>query len=203
LERVSGSVSLINEHGCIGFRSIRAVATPSMPITSVKGVRAVAPDPSGRNASLQPSLMFSGGRCALMRRREGRCIPCGHGERRRSQHRTLSRPKFPGVAADFKVLLDDRDVLTEQMYFPDAVNNLSMRTFPPMQGRLNSRAVVNANDRFANFHDPKRLSFGAIKEEHDCYAVSLVLGVDRFAVAQADWRQPAVERPRLPIPASP
>jgi hypothetical protein len=49
------------------------------------------------------------------------------------------------------VLLDDRDVLTGQMYFPDAVNNLSMRTFPPMQGRLNSRAVVNANGRFANF----------------------------------------------------
>jgi hypothetical protein len=28
--------------------------------------------------------------------------------------------------------------------------------------------------------------FCAIKEERDCYAVSLVLGVDRFAVAQAD-----------------
>jgi protocatechuate 3,4-dioxygenase beta subunit len=103
----------------------------------------------------------------------------------------------------FKVLLDDRDVLTGQMYFPDAVNEFIYANIPAYAGRLNSRAVVNANDRFANFHDPKRLSFCAIKEEHDCYAVSLVLGVDRFAVAQADRRQPAVERPRLLIPASP
>jgi len=67
--------------------------------------------------------------------------------------------------------------------------------------------VVNVNDRFANFHDPKRLSFCAIKEERDCYAASLVLGVDRFAVAQADrppregsTEQPAVERVRLLVP---
>jgi hypothetical protein len=52
------------------------------------------------------------------------------------------------------------------------------------------------------------LSFCAIKEEHDRYAVSLVLGVDRFAVAQADrppredgtQEQPAVERLRPLIP---
>jgi hypothetical protein len=52
------------------------------------------------------------------------------------------------------------------------------------------------------------LSFCAIKEERDCYAVSLVLGVDRFAVAQADRppreggapQQPAIERLRLLIP---
>ena len=50
----------------------------------------------------------------------------------------------------------------------------------------------------------------AIKEERDCYAVSLILGVDRFAVAQADRppregdapKQPAVERVRLLIPGS-
>ena len=108
----------------------------------------------------------------------------------------------------FKVLLDDRDVLTGQMYFPDAVNEFIYANSPAYAGRLNSRAVVNANDRFANFHDPKRLSFCAIKEEHDCYAVSLVLGVDRFGVAQADRppreggtpEQPAVERLRLLIP---
>jgi hypothetical protein len=108
----------------------------------------------------------------------------------------------------FKVLLDDRDVLTGQMYFPDAVNEFIYANTPAYAGRLNSRGVVNANDRFANFHDPKRLSFCAIKEEHDCYAASLVLGVDRFAVAQADrppregstQEQPAVERLRLLIP---
>ena len=108
----------------------------------------------------------------------------------------------------FKVLLDDRNVLTGQMYFPDAVNEFIYANIPAYADRLNPRAVVNANDRFANFKDPNRLSFCAVKEERDCYAVSLILGIDRFAVAQADRppregdtpEQPAAERVRLLIP---
>lgn len=53
-----------------------------------------------------------------------------------------------------------------------------------------------------------RLSFCAIKEERDCYAASLTLRVDRFAVAQADRppretsssEQPVIERVRLLVP---
>jgi protocatechuate 3,4-dioxygenase beta subunit len=108
----------------------------------------------------------------------------------------------------FKVLLDDRNVLTGQMYFPDAVNEFIYANIPAYAGRLNPRAVVNANDRFATFNDPNRLSFCAIKEERDCYAVSLALGVDRSAVARAKLppregdapAQAAVERVRLLIP---
>ena len=108
----------------------------------------------------------------------------------------------------FKVLLEERNVLTGQMYFPDAVNEFIYANIPAYAGRLKPRAVVNANDRFANFNDPNRLSFCAIKEERDCYAVSLVLGVDRFAVAQADRppregiapEQPTIERVRMLIP---
>ncbi len=108
----------------------------------------------------------------------------------------------------FKVLLDDRNVLTGQMYFPDAMNEFIYANIPAYLGRLKPRAVVNANDQFANFHDPNRLSFCAVKEERDCYVASLVLGVDRFAVAQAERppradggsEQPAVERVRLLIP---
>jgi protocatechuate 3,4-dioxygenase beta subunit len=108
----------------------------------------------------------------------------------------------------FKVFLDARNVLAGQMYFPDAVNEFIYANIPAYANRLKPRAVVNANDRFANFHDPNRLSFCAIKEERDCYAASLILGVDRFAVAQADRppregdarEQPAIERVRLLIP---
>jgi hypothetical protein len=93
------------------------------------------------------------------------------------------------------------------MYFPDAMNEFIYANIPAYADRLNPRAVVNANDRFANLNDPNRLSFGAVKEERDCYAVSLVLGVDRFAVARAKLppredapAQPAVERARLLVP---
>ena len=117
---------------------------------------------------------------------------------------------YPGRATHihFKVLVDDRNVLTGQMYFPDAINEFIYANIPAYAGRRNLRAVVNANDRFANFNDPNRLSFCAVKEERDCYAVSLVLGVDRFALARAGLppragqapEQPAVERVRLLIP---
>jgi protocatechuate 3,4-dioxygenase beta subunit len=108
----------------------------------------------------------------------------------------------------FKVLLDARNVLTGQMYFPDAVNEFIYANIPAYANRLNPRAVVNANDRFANFNDPGRLSFCALKEERDRYVASLVLGVDRRAVAQADRppreggapEQPAADRVRLLIP---
>jgi protocatechuate 3,4-dioxygenase beta subunit len=108
----------------------------------------------------------------------------------------------------FKVLLDDRNVLTGQLYFPDAMNEFIYANIPAYANRLKPRAVVNANDQFANFHDPNRLSFCAVKEERDCYAASLVLGVDRSAVAHAELpprkggapAQPAVERVRLLIP---
>ena len=94
------------------------------------------------------------------------------------------------------------------MYFPDAVNEFIYANIPAYAGRLTPRAVVNANDRFVNFHDPNRRSFCAIKEERDCYAVSLVLGIDRAAVAKADLppregsapESPAVERVQLLIP---
>ena len=106
------------------------------------------------------------------------------------------------------MLLDDRNVLTGQMYFPDAMNEFIYANIPAYADRLNPRAVVNANDRFATFNDPNRLSFCAIKEERDCYAVSLVLGVDRSAVARPKLppreedapAQPAVEGARLLVP---
>src|ERR1700682_3576195 len=76
----------------------------------------------------------------------------------------------------FKVLLEDRNVLTGQMYFPDAVNEFIYANISAYADRANPRVAVNANDRFANFHDPGWLSFCAIKEERDCYAASLILG---------------------------
>src|ERR1700681_1829983 len=58
----------------------------------------------------------------------------------------------------FKVFLDMRNVLTGQMYFPDAINEFIYANIPAYAVRLKTRAMVNANDRFANFNDPKRLS---------------------------------------------
>src|ERR1700737_1025416 len=123
---------------------------------------------------------------------------------------TIYRGWYTGRATHIpsKVLVDPPNVLPGQMYFPDAINEFIYANIPAYAGRLNPRAIVNANDRFANFNDPKRLSFCAVKEERDRYAVSLTLGVGRLAVVQQDRpprtgeapQPPAIGRMRLLIP---
>src|SRR6202158_5033650 len=46
----------------------------------------------------------------------------------------------------FKVLLDDRNVLTGQMYFPDAVNEVIYASIPAYADRLKERAVVRSEE---------------------------------------------------------
>src|ERR1700694_4533007 len=70
----------------------------------------------------------------------------------------------------FKVLLDDRNVLTGQMYFPETVNESIYAKIPAYAGRL-GRRTVNANDWLAK-SDPKQLSMCVIKEERNFYTAS-------------------------------
>jgi protocatechuate 3,4-dioxygenase beta subunit len=72
-----------------------------------------------------------------------------HRQRRRGQFPDDLSGWYAGRATHmhFKVLLDDRNVLTGQMYFPDAVNEFIYANIPAYAGPSAPRAVVNANDR--------------------------------------------------------
>ena len=84
-----------------------------------------------------------------------------------------------------KVFLDEGNLLTGQIYFPDALNEYLYTHVPAYGGRKVERFVVNANDGIAQEEDPERRAFCAVKEERDRYVASLVVGVDRSADAKA------------------
>ena len=103
-----------------------------------------------------------------------------------------------------KVFLDERTVLTGQIYFPDALSEFLYTQVPAYGGRKAERFVVNANDGIAQEEDPERRAFCAVKEERDRYVASLVIGVDRSAASKdmAGTTTPG-GRPERPPPPPP
>jgi protocatechuate 3,4-dioxygenase beta subunit len=84
-----------------------------------------------------------------------------------------------------KVFLDDKTVLTTQIYFPDALSEFIYKNVKPYNTRAHERETVNANDYVINVSGNDRTSFCNIKEETDRYLASLVIGVDRDAKESA------------------
>jgi protocatechuate 3,4-dioxygenase beta subunit len=80
-----------------------------------------------------------------------------------------------------KVWLDDKTVLTTQIYFPDALSEFIYRNVKPYNNRRHERDTSNTTDYVLNKGGNDRTSFCSIKEEADRYLASLVIGVDRDA----------------------
>ena len=97
----------------------------------------------------------------------------------------------------FKVFLQTRDVLTGQIYFPDALNEFIYTNVPAYQGRKATRQVINANDMIATHDDPDHLAFCSVKEAKNRYVATLVVGVDRGAKVRSS------EGPTGPPPGPP
>lgn len=95
-----------------------------------------------------------------------------------------------------KIFLDDKTVLTTQIYFPDALSEYIYRNVKPYNTRAHERDTVNANDYVLNVSGNDRTSFCNIKEEADRYVASLVIGVAR------DAKETAQTRPTPPPPGA-
>ena len=92
----------------------------------------------------------------------------------------------------FKVFTDERNVLTAQMYFPDALSQYIFGNVDAYH-RKRRRDTFNVNDSLAlmdNIHG----GFCDIREQADHYQATLILGVDRSATALADnvWPPPGM-----------
>jgi len=80
----------------------------------------------------------------------------------------------------FKVLLDEKAMLTGQMYFPDALSEYIFTNIAPYNTRSAKRDTLNSTDWIAGA-DGDHISFVSVREEADAYVATLVIGVDRSA----------------------
>lgn len=89
---------------------------------------------------------------------------------------------YPGRTTHihFKVLLDEKAMLTGQMYFPDALSEYIFTNVAPYAERKAKRDTLNSTDWIAGA-DEDHVTFVNIREEADAYVATLVIGVDRAA----------------------
>lgn len=76
----------------------------------------------------------------------------------------------------FKVFLDERTVLTGQLFFPDALSQFIYQNVEPYTSHGHDRDVLNANDNIAS--QATRASFAYVKELEERYLVAMIVGVD-------------------------
>jgi protocatechuate 3,4-dioxygenase beta subunit len=114
------------------------------------------------------------------------------------------RSVYPGwyrgrtVHIHFKIFIDDRDMLTGQMYFPDA---LSQYIFANV-GAYTRKAVrntFNGNDELA-LSDTTRGGFCDIREQADHYLATLIVGVSRTVATVRDDSPTPPILPRAIVP---
>jgi protocatechuate 3,4-dioxygenase beta subunit len=80
----------------------------------------------------------------------------------------------------FKVLLDEKAMLTGQMYFPDALSEYIFTRVAPYSERTAKRDTLNSTDWIARA-DGDHISFVSVREESDSYVATLIIGVDPAA----------------------
>jgi len=107
---------------------------------------------------------------------------------------------YPGrtVHVHFKIIIGDRDLLTGQMYFPDALSQYIFGNVGAYR-RKASRNTFNGNDGLA-LSDTARGGFCDIKEEADHYLATLIVGVNRTAATVMGNSPTPPVQPRAIVP---
>jgi protocatechuate 3,4-dioxygenase beta subunit len=121
-----------------------------------------------------------------------------------SRGEALFRTVYPAwyegrtVHAHFKIFVDDKNMLTGQMYFPDALSQYIYDNVG-FYRRKAIRDTFNGNDEFA-LSDTTRGGFCDIREEADHYLATLVVGVSRTAAAVLVRSPRPPSQPRAIVP---
>lgn len=97
---------------------------------------------------------------------------------------------YPGRTphVHFKAFLNDANILTGQLFFPDALSEFIYRDIRPYSERKAKRDTMNKNDFIAIGAGPG--SFASVTEEAQLYLVTLVIGVDPAARSKASASLP-------------
>lgn len=78
----------------------------------------------------------------------------------------------------FKVILDEKDLVTGQLYFPDTASERIYATLSPYRERRTERDTFNANDFIFRKQDGAE-TLVPLEEDGGSYRASLVIGIDR------------------------
>ena len=78
----------------------------------------------------------------------------------------------------FKVILDDKDLVTGQLYFPDTVSERIYAMLSPYRERKAERDTFNPNDFIFQKQGGSK-TLVAVEEDGGSYRVCLVIGIDR------------------------
>ncbi|MEO8686213.1 MAG: intradiol ring-cleavage dioxygenase [Devosia sp.] len=81
----------------------------------------------------------------------------------------------------FKVFLDQTNILTGQIFFPDALSEYLYLNVAPYNERGAERDTLNTNDNIAT--QATRASFAYVKEMEAEYLVAMIIGVDPNATS--------------------
>lgn len=98
----------------------------------------------------------------------------------------------------FKVFLDETNILTGQIFFPDALSEYIYLNVAPYNDRASQRDTLNANDGIAR--QSTRTAFAFIKELDEEYLVAMIVGVDPTAQSAVGFPMdtPDGDRPEPP-----
>ncbi|MCA8881328.1 MAG: intradiol ring-cleavage dioxygenase [Rhodobacteraceae bacterium] len=104
----------------------------------------------------------------------------------------------------YKIFLDETNVLTGQIFLPDALSEYLYAAVPAYH-RDGTRDTMNGTDGIAA--EASRAAFANVKEDAEAYLVTLIVGVDpeaEFTGTRQPGPPPAGEpRPRTAVGASP
>lgn len=96
----------------------------------------------------------------------------------------------------FKIFLDETNILTGQIFFPDALSEYIYRNVAPYSDRASQRDTLNANDSIAT--QSTRAAFAFIKELEAEYLVAMIVGVDPNAQSAVGFSMGGGNRPEPP-----
>ena len=101
----------------------------------------------------------------------------------------------------FKVFLDETNILTGQIFFPDALSEYIYLNVAPYNDRASQRDTLNANDSIAA--QSTRAAFAFIKELDAEYLVAMIVGVDPTAQSAVGFSMGGGDRPESPEGGTP
>lgn len=101
----------------------------------------------------------------------------------------------------FKVFMDAKNVLTGQIFFPDALSEYIYQNVPPYSSRKQPRDTLNSDDSIAT--EATRASYANVKEKTGHYLVSMIIGANPDSTSHyADGRRKPTPPPPGGSPSS-